>query len=121
HEPCRVVDAENRSSVIYRFNRYTPDLRNRSVLKTSKRNPPPRFKTNREETNLLCAETEDRLSQTAVAELSRTQISRMSGTELAEVVRAANLSFVRDDIREHLDQYDRETLERLAYLARRAC
>jgi hypothetical protein len=91
------------------------------VLKISKPNPPPRFTTKREESNQICAEVEDRLSQIDVAELSRTQISRMSCAELAEVVRTANLSFVRNDIRCHLDQYDHDTLERLAYLARRAC
>lgn len=91
------------------------------MLKTSQRNPSPQFANDREDHGQFCAEVEESLSQTAVAELSRAQISRMTCTELAEVVRTADLSFVRDDIRCHLDQYDRDTLERLAYLARRAC
>lgn len=61
------------------------------------------------------------LDQSDVAELSPVQISRMTRDELVRVIRAAQLPLVRPEIDEQLEFYDRPTLVRLVYLARRCC
>ncbi len=57
----------------------------------------------------------------AIAALTRDQIARMTCEELVRVIRAARMALVRPEIDECLDCYDRTTLERLAFLARRCC
>ena len=56
-----------------------------------------------------------------VAELSPLQISRMPCEELARVSRASGLPIIPTALNEHLELYDRTTLEWLVYLARRYC
>jgi hypothetical protein len=67
------------------------------------------------------ASDEDALDKSLVAELSPTQISRMACSELVRAIQAAKMSLLCKDVSEHLELYDRETLERLVYLARRCC
>lgn len=64
---------------------------------------------------------ENTLDRHEIASLSPTNISQMARGELADVVRAHNLALLGKDISEHLDFYDRETLERMVYLVRRCC
>lgn len=66
-------------------------------------------------------ETIEALDQSDVAELSPVQISRMTCVELVRIIRVAQLPLVRPEIDEQLEFYDRPTLERLVYLARRCC
>ena len=66
-------------------------------------------------------DTIEALDQSDVAALSPVQISRMTCEELVRIIRAARLPLVRPEIDEHLEFYDRPTLERLVYLARRCC
>ena len=67
------------------------------------------------------ADTLEALDQSDVAELSPVQISRMTCDELVRIIRAARLPLVRPEIDDHLKFYDRPTLERLVYFARRCC
>lgn len=61
------------------------------------------------------------LDKADLAELSSVQISRMTCDELIRVVRATQLPLLRPETDEHLEFYDRPTLERLVYLVRRCC
>ncbi len=56
-----------------------------------------------------------------VAELSTGEISSMPVSDLVRIIRTAPLPGLRDSVNHALEQYDRPTLERLAYLARRCC
>ncbi len=56
-----------------------------------------------------------------IAELSSTQIARMTRDELLRIVRDARMELLHRDIADHIELYDRETLQRLAHLARRCC
>lgn len=68
------------------------------------------------------AERCEALDRTSIAELSAATIDRMSCAELVRVICASDLSSRRrSDLLERLDYYDRATLIRLAYLARRCC
>jgi len=68
-------------------------------------------------TDVFLQYPEEALDRETIADLSSTQISRMTRGELARVVRAAWLpaSSVRPE------SLDRGTLERLAHLARLSC
>jgi len=68
-------------------------------------------------TDVFVQPPEEALDRETIADLSSTQISRMSCGELARVVRAARLpaSSVRPE------KLDRGTLERLAHLACLSC
>ena len=62
------------------------------------------------------------LDKSAVAELSATLINAMTRDELVRMIRVASLPVLLcPDLDRHLPFYDRETLTRLAYLARRCC
>ena len=63
----------------------------------------------------------DHTDKATVASLSPPEISQMTCAALVRVIRSAGLPFVRSDIDGRLEGYDRPTLERLAYLARRCC
>ncbi|MDF1744481.1 MAG: hypothetical protein P1V19_12365 [Gimesia sp.] len=67
------------------------------------------------------AEQEDALDQTLIADLSNEQIHQMTHEELARVIRAAKLDFLDLDGRLRVNHFERNTLERLAYLARFCC
>lgn len=54
-----------------------------------------------------------------IARLSEREIAAMSEQELCEIVAGARLAFLQDETR--LNLKDRETLERLVFLARRCC
>ena len=62
------------------------------------------------------------LDKSIVAELSMAAIDNMDCEELVLVIRAAELGFLQcSDLNRRLPFYDRETLVRMAYLARRCC
>ena len=61
------------------------------------------------------------LDRQMIACPSSLEISRMTPAELARVIRASKLLVLRPEIENHLAYYDRPTLERLVYLARRCC
>jgi hypothetical protein len=61
------------------------------------------------------------LDDATIADLSAVEISQMIGDELARVIRAARFLQMTCASEEHLEYYDRQTLERLVYLARRCC
>lgn len=61
------------------------------------------------------------LDHAAIAELPPTHISQMDCDELVRVVRIAQLPFLSTETNEHLELRDRQTLERLANLARLCC
>lgn len=63
----------------------------------------------------------DALNKAAVAELSPAQIDGMSRADMVRVIRAARMPLLRPDVEQHLEEYDRATLQRLVYLARRTC
>jgi hypothetical protein len=56
-----------------------------------------------------------------IADLSPQEISRMIRDELVRVIRGARLRQLNTASDKHLEYYDRSTLERLVYLARRCC
>ena len=53
--------------------------------------------------------------------LTGVEIGQMTDGELARVIRAARLPLLSLGMDLHLELYDRQTLERLAFLARRCC
>jgi len=57
----------------------------------------------------------------SIATLTQDEISRMTCAELVRVIRGAGMPLMRTEIDKRLDCFDRTTLERLAYLARRCC
>lgn len=59
--------------------------------------------------------------QIDVADLPSLRISQMNCDELVRVVRAAQLPFLNSDVDRRLAFRDRQTLVRLANLARRCC
>lgn len=61
------------------------------------------------------------LDEATIADLPAMKISHMTDDELVRVIRAARILQLKCASDEHLDYYDRTTLERLAYLARRCC
>jgi hypothetical protein len=61
------------------------------------------------------------LDHETIAELPLGQISRMNTGELVRVVRASPLRILRPEVETRLEYQDRETLERLAHLARLCC
>jgi hypothetical protein len=63
----------------------------------------------------------DALDQGTIADLPSARISEMDCDELVRVIQNAGLPFLSDETREHLVFRDRQTLERLANLARRCC
>ena len=63
----------------------------------------------------------DDIDKATVADLPRAQIREMTRDELACVIRAAEMPILRGDAAERLKLFDREILERLAYLARYCC
>jgi len=68
-------------------------------------------------TEVLVQHPEEALDRETIADLSSTQISRMTRGELARVVRAARLPAL--SVRP--EKLDRGTLERLTHLARLCC
>jgi hypothetical protein len=87
-----------------------PDANRPGVEDTSQRHRPPNSSSD-----------EDALDKIAIAEISPIQISQMTCNEMVRVIRAAKMPLLRKDVSEHLELYDRDTLERLVYLARRCC
>ena len=79
------------------------------------------WEVNYESGLLSCMESDDDADKYFVANLTCKRISEMSCRELAEVVQISSLNVMRGDVAEHLTGYDRPTLQRLAYLARRCC
>jgi len=63
----------------------------------------------------------DAMNKSVIADMPRCRISQMTCNELARVIRAADMRLLRKEVSEHLESYDRETLERLVYLVRRCC
>jgi hypothetical protein len=62
------------------------------------------------------------IDKSSVAELSAALIDSMTRDELIQVIRAAELqTLFRPDLQQCLRFYERETLKRLAYLARQCC
>lgn len=62
------------------------------------------------------------LDKSAIAELSAGLIDRMTCDELVRIIRAAEVPVLgRPDLYGRLPFYDRETLQRLAHVARRCC
>lgn len=61
------------------------------------------------------------VSKATIAHLSPDQISQMTCEQLVQLVRDSQLSFLRGGRDQCLDGYDRETLQRLVYVARRCC
>ena len=62
------------------------------------------------------------LDKSSVAELSAALIDSMTCDELIQVIRTAKLqTLFRPDLQQCLPFYERETLKRLAYLARQCC
>ena len=57
----------------------------------------------------------------AIADLSSDQISNMGSSELAEIVRSIRGPMLRDEIRQRLETYDREALERMVHQSQRCC
>ena len=66
-------------------------------------------------------DTLQELDDARIAELSAIEISQMIHDELVRVIRAARLLRFACANDEHMEYYDRSTLERLVYLARRCC
>jgi hypothetical protein len=64
-------------------------------------------------------ETAEALGKAMIAEMPPAQISRMNRMELIRVIQGSALRLLRPEIQSRLEYYDRQTLERLAYLARR--
>jgi hypothetical protein len=63
----------------------------------------------------------DCFDKAAVAELSDQQIAQMSGDELIEALRHAQLPFFSTKLRESLQTRDHHSLRRLVFEARRMC
>lgn len=63
----------------------------------------------------------DALDKAIVAELTAEQIVRMTCDELVRVILVADMALLQPEARAKLKFYDRETLQRLAFLARRCC
>ncbi|HTI52233.1 MAG TPA: hypothetical protein VL475_14820 [Planctomycetaceae bacterium] len=61
------------------------------------------------------------LDDAKIAALSRITIAQMNRDELLRVIRASRLPLLTTTSDEHLEFHDRNTLERLVYLARRCC
>lgn len=61
------------------------------------------------------------VDRSAVAELSSVLIDQMSCDELVRVIQLADLPSLRYQAAATLAHFDRDTLLRLAYLARRCC
>lgn len=61
------------------------------------------------------------LDDATIADLSAMKISHMTDDELVRVIRAARMLQLTGASDEHLEYYDRITLERLVHLARRCC
>lgn len=62
------------------------------------------------------------LDKSSVAELSGAVLAEMTPKELITVIQAADFpGFADSNINRHPDQYDRQTLLRLANIARRSC
>src|SRR5512140_2758005 len=61
------------------------------------------------------------LDDAMIADLSALKISQMTRDEFVRMIRAARLPQLNSATGEHLELYDRRTLERLAFLARRCC
>lgn len=61
------------------------------------------------------------LDKASVAELSARTIAGLTREELARVIRAAELPLLNRHDGDRLELLNRETLERLAHLARRCC
>ncbi|QDT98749.1 hypothetical protein V144x_42560 [Gimesia aquarii] len=70
---------------------------------------------------VLWAEQDEALDQALIANLSNRQIHQMSRDELVRVIWAANLDFLDLGSWHRVSHFERNTLERLAYLARFCC
>jgi hypothetical protein len=64
---------------------------------------------------------EESREKSNVAALAGDQIDGMDQEELVRVIRVAHMSLIRPNVNERLGLYGRDTLRRLAYLARRCC
>jgi hypothetical protein len=87
-----------------------PDVNRPTVDDVSRRHGPPHSSFDG-----------DALDKSAIAELSPIQITRMTCSELVRVIQAAQMALLSRDISDQVELYDRETLARLVYLARRCC
>lgn len=66
-------------------------------------------------------ERDETLEKATIAQLSPTQIARMTPEELIPFVRWSGLPLLLPEIEPHVKHWDRKTLERVVYLARRCC
>lgn len=67
------------------------------------------------------AEQEEALDYTLIADLSNQQIQRMARDELVRVILAANLDYLDLGSPYRVYHFERNTLERLTYIARFCC
>ena len=89
-----------------------------STIDGDRTNPSETRPSNESPASTECVDALDKLM---VAELSPLQISRMTCEELARAICASGLPIIQTELSEHLEFYDRVTLERLVFLARRCC
>ena len=89
-----------------------------STIDVDRTNPSETRTSNESPVSTECVEVIDKVM---VAELMPLQISQMTCEELARAIRASGLPIIQTALNEHLELYDRTTLERLVYLARRCC
>jgi hypothetical protein len=80
-----------------------------------------RFKTKIIPTVRPLPDDAEALDDATIADLSAMKISQMTRDELVRVIKAARLPQLNSATGEHLELYDRRTLERLIFLARRCC
>jgi len=73
-------------------------------------------------TSLSAAEKCDALDKSAIVELSATLIDKMTCDELIRMIRVSELPSMRGpELQQRLEFQDRDTLVRIAHLARRYC
>jgi hypothetical protein len=72
-------------------------------------------------TSIRAPECVDVVDPETIVDLSATRISEMNCAELVRLIETAQLPFLSAETGAHLAFHDRQTLERLANLARRCC
>lgn len=80
-----------------------------------------RFSADQETLAGRAPQTVDALDPGTTADLSWTRISEMNCDELVRLIQNAHLPFLSEEAGAHLHFQERQTLERLANLARRCC
>lgn len=93
------------------------------MMKTTGRGPALKNTQNdsRFENKTLWLERDEALDQTLITDLSNEQIRQMTHHELVRVIWAANLDFLDLGSWYRVYHFERNTLERLAFLARYCC